>query len=72
MTKNGQLAGAGAGAAVLGNPVQSVAWLANRLADYGISLKAGEVILSGTPTAAVPVEAGDAIHLMVEGFLGSG
>lgn len=66
MTKNGQLVGSGAGAAVLGNPVQSVAWLANRLADYGISLKAGEVILSGTPTAAVPVEAGDTIHLMVD------
>jgi 2-keto-4-pentenoate hydratase len=66
MTKNGRLACTGAGAAVLGNPVQSVAWLANRLADYGISLKAGEVILSGTPTAAVPVEAGDSIHLTVD------
>jgi len=66
MTKNGQMVGAGAGAAVLGNPVQSVAWLANRLSDYGIPLKAGEVILSGTPTAAVPVEAGDSIYLTVD------
>ncbi len=66
MTKNERLAVAGAGAAVLGSPVQSVAWLANRLADYGISLKRGETILSGTPTAAVPVEAGDAIHLTVD------
>lgn len=66
MTKNGQLAATGAGAAVLGNPVQSVAWLANKMNEYGISLKAGEVILSGSALAAVPVEAGDSILLTVD------
>ncbi len=66
MSKNGRLAGTAAGAAVLGSPVQSVAWLANRLSDYGISLKAGEVILSGAAAAAVPVETGDFIHLTVD------
>jgi 2-keto-4-pentenoate hydratase len=66
MTKNGQLAATGAGAAVLGNPVQSVAWLANKMGEYDISLKAGEVILSGAAAAAVPVQAGDCIHLIVD------
>jgi 2-keto-4-pentenoate hydratase len=66
MTKNGRLAATAAGAAVLGSPVQSVAWLANRLSDYGISLKAGEIILSGAAAAAVPVDAGDFIHLTVD------
>jgi 2-keto-4-pentenoate hydratase len=66
MTKNGQLAATGAGAAVLGNPAQSVAWLANKMFEYGISLKAGEVILSGSAVAAVPVNAGDSIHLTVD------
>jgi len=66
MTKNGQLAATGAGAAVLGNPVQSVAWLANKMGEYDISLKAGEVILSGSAVAAVPVKAGDSIHLTVD------
>ncbi len=66
MTKNGQLAATGAGAAVLGNPAQSVAWLANKMFEYGISLKAGEVILSGSAVAAVPVKAGDSIHLTVD------
>ncbi len=66
MTKNGQLAATGAGAAVLGNPVQSVAWLANKMGEYEISLKAGEVILSGAAAAAVPVQAGDSIHLTVD------
>jgi len=66
MTKNGQLAGTAAGAAVLGSPLQSVAWLANKMGEYGISLRAGETILSGSAVAAVPVEAGDSIHLVVD------
>ena len=66
MTKNGKLAATGAGAAVLGNPVQSVAWLANKMGEYQISLKAGEIILSGSAVAAVPVTAGDSIHLTVD------
>lgn len=66
MTRNGQLAATGAGAAVLGNPVQSVAWLANKMGEYGISLKAGEIILSGAAAAAVPVKAGDSVHLIVD------
>ena len=66
MMKNGQLAATGAGAAVLGNPVQSVAWLANKMGEYEISLKAGEVILSGAAAAAVPVQAGDSIQLTVD------
>ncbi|RJX33850.1 MAG: hypothetical protein C4525_08235 [Desulfarculus sp.] len=66
LTKNGRLAGTGAGAAVLGSPAQSVAWLANKLGEYGIPLKAGEIILSGAAAAAVPVQAGDSIHLHVD------
>ncbi len=66
LTKNGRLAGASSGAAVLGSPVQSVAWLANKLGEYDIALKAGEIILSGAAPAAVPVAAGDSIHLTVD------
>jgi len=64
--KNGKIAATGAGAAVLGGPVQSVAWLANKLGTYGIGLKAGEIILSGSAVAAVPVEKGDSINLTVD------
>lgn len=66
MTKNGQVVSTAAGAAVLGNPLQSVAWLANKMHEYGISLKTGEVILSGSAVAPVPVEEGDSIHLTVD------
>jgi len=64
--KNGKIAATGAGAAVLGSPVQSVAWLANKLGAYGIGLKAGEIILSGSAVAAVPVVQGDSINLTVD------
>ncbi|WP_087974912.1 2-keto-4-pentenoate hydratase [Oceanobacillus rekensis] len=54
--KNGEMIDSGAGAAVLGNPLRSVAWLANSLGKYDVSLKAGEVVLSGALTAAVEIE----------------
>lgn len=66
MTKNGHLIASAAGAAVLGDPVQAVAWLANKMGEYEIPLKAGEIILSGSAVAAVPVKAGDSIHLTVD------
>lgn len=57
--KNGEFFTSAAGAAVLGNPLRSVAWLANAIGKFGVTLKAGEVILAGALTAAVSVEAGD-------------
>ncbi|WP_216827403.1 2-keto-4-pentenoate hydratase [Alkalihalobacterium elongatum] len=57
--QNGKYLDSAAGAAVMGNPVRSVAWLVNALANYGISLKAGEIILSGALSKAVPIEDGD-------------
>ncbi len=59
MEKNGEVVGTGAGAAVFGHPAASVAWLANKLGEFGIALEEGEVILSGALTAAVDAEAGD-------------
>ncbi|WP_408011318.1 2-keto-4-pentenoate hydratase [Pseudalkalibacillus sp. A8] len=59
--KNGDFVNEGTGADVLGDPAACVAWLANKLSDYGVTLKAGEVILSGALSAAVKVEKGDKI-----------
>ena len=61
LEKNGELVGTGAGAAALGNPAVSVAWLANKLAEFGLGLNAGEVILSGSLAIAPPVTSGDVI-----------
>jgi 2-keto-4-pentenoate hydratase len=62
LEKNGEVVATAAGAAVLGHPAQAVAWLANKLAAYGITLRKGEVILSGSLTAAMPIGAGDFVR----------
>ncbi|GAX90366.1 2-keto-4-pentenoate hydratase [Effusibacillus lacus] len=59
LCKNGEIMNTGVGAAALGNPAACVAWLANKLSEFGIALKAGEVILSGALSAAVNAEPGD-------------
>lgn len=57
--RNGEMIDSGAGAAVLGNPLRSVAWLANSLGKYDVALKAGEIVLSGALTSAIEVNEGD-------------
>ena len=58
-TKNGEIANTGVGAAALGNPALCVAWLANKLSEFDIPLRAGEVILSGALSAAIEAKKGD-------------
>jgi 2-keto-4-pentenoate hydratase len=57
--KNGEIVETGTGASVLGHPAYAVAWLANQLARSGLSLKAGQVVLAGSLTLPVAVQAGD-------------
>jgi len=61
LEKNGEIVATAAGAAVLGHPANAVAWLANKLAKYDIALKKGEIIMSGSFTAACPVAEGDSV-----------
>lgn len=62
LEKNGEIVNTATGAAVLGHPAQAVAWLANKLAEFDVTLKAGEVILPGALSAAVTVQAGDFVQ----------
>ncbi|WP_285320769.1 fumarylacetoacetate hydrolase family protein [Pseudarthrobacter sp. lyk4-40-TYG-27] len=55
---DGVVTGSGNGADVMGNPVAPLAWLANVLADEGVALEAGQLILPGSFTKAEPVTAG--------------
>jgi 2-keto-4-pentenoate hydratase len=57
--KNGEQVGQGGGDAVLGNPLNAVAWLSNKLWQYGVVLKKGEVVLSGALSAAPAASRGD-------------
>jgi 2-keto-4-pentenoate hydratase len=64
----GELIEEGLGKAVMGDPCLAVAWLANRLQAYGVSLKAGEVILSGAFSAAAPASKGDRFQAEFSGL----
>ncbi|QNN55338.1 2-oxopent-4-enoate hydratase [Diaphorobacter ruginosibacter] len=70
LEKNGEIVATGAGAAALGHPANAVAWLANTLGAHGIALEAGEVILSGSLAAMVPVKAGDNLRVTIGGIGG--
>ena len=59
VTRHGELVDTGAGAAVLGNPVRCVAWLANKLASFGASLHAGDIVLPGAVHRMITVAPGD-------------
>jgi 2-oxo-hept-3-ene-1,7-dioate hydratase len=49
VSRNGEVEETGLGAGVLDDPATSVAWLANRLAQYGDEgIEAGEIVLSGS------------------------
>ncbi len=65
--RNGAPAGEGIGSNVLGGPVTALTWLANELSRHGMTLRAGQVVTTGTCLAPLPIAAGEHI----EGDLGS-
>jgi 2-oxo-3-hexenedioate decarboxylase len=63
---NGDVTATAAGAASLGHPAAAVAWLARSLHAAGESLRAGQIVLSGGLTAAIPVRPGDVIVATID------
>lgn len=47
-SRNGEVEETGLGAGVLNDPVESVLWLAQRMAQYGQTIEPGQIILSGS------------------------
>lgn len=68
--KNGKQISEGVGSAVQGDPAQAVAWLANTLGAYGVTLDAGDIILSGSLVPLEDVVAGDTFEMELEGVGG--
>ena len=67
VSKNGEPLSEGYGSAVQGSPQQAVAWLANTLGAYGVTLDAGDVILSGSLVPLAPARAGDVFEMDLHG-----
>ena len=65
--KNGQFLSEGLGSAVQGSPLTAVAWLANTLSRFGVSLNAGDVILSGSLVPLEPAVSGDRFDMELHG-----
>jgi 2-oxo-3-hexenedioate decarboxylase len=61
LSVNGKCVATATGAAVQGHPAEALALAANSLAAQGDYIRAGEVVITGGLTDAVPVNAGDQI-----------
>lgn len=56
---NGEVMATGHSSDVLGNPVNAVIWLANKLHEFDVTFEAGHVILTGSFVKLVPTAPGD-------------
>ena len=65
---NGQEAGRGSGADVLGHPHEALAWLAHHLASRGTGLRAGEIVMTGSLVKTVWLQAGDEATMEFSGL----
>jgi 2-keto-4-pentenoate hydratase len=65
---NGEEAGRGTGADVLGHPHNALAWLANHLAEEGKGLHAGQIVLTGSLVKTVWLNAGDKVKMELDGL----
>ncbi|AGP61433.1 2-keto-4-pentenoate hydratase [Streptomyces rapamycinicus] len=66
LEKNGEVVATASGAASLGHPAAAVAWLVRQLAAEDEGLAAGQIVLSGGLTAAVPVRPGDVVTATID------
>lgn len=60
--RNETIEDSGVAAAVLDHPARGIAWLANKLAEHGEILRAGETVLAGSFTRPMWVHPGDTVH----------
>jgi 2-oxo-hept-3-ene-1,7-dioate hydratase len=57
--RNGEVEETGLGAGVLDDPASGIAWLANRLAQFGDHIRAGDIVLSGSFIRPIEARSGD-------------
>ncbi|TCQ99068.1 fumarylacetoacetate hydrolase family protein [Neorhizobium sp. JUb45] len=59
LSVNGETIGTANGTAVLGNPLNSILWLKQRLELYGVALQPGSLIMTGSFLRQQPIAVGD-------------
>jgi 2-oxo-3-hexenedioate decarboxylase len=68
LEKNGEVEHVGSSAAIYGHPLNSLAEMANLLAERGEFLRAGQIFMAGGATAAIHVDSGDHVRAEVDGL----
>jgi 2-keto-4-pentenoate hydratase len=68
MTRNGDLASEGNGAACMDNPLNAALWLAQKMSEQGSPIQKGDILLSGALGPMVPIEQGDEFEASIEGL----
>ena len=63
LTKNGRILASACGVEALGNPLNVVAWLANKLSEFDKEIHAGEIVSTGSLTEFFFVEPGDVVDV---------
>jgi 2-keto-4-pentenoate hydratase len=52
---DGSVVETGNTSAILGHPANGIAWLANRIAEFGVALEPGHIVLPGTCVRSVRI-----------------
>ena len=68
MPINGEVVGTGSGADVLGHPLTALAWVSNHLISRGRSLKAGDVVMTGSVVRTHWLNPGDEMTTRFNGL----
>jgi 2-keto-4-pentenoate hydratase len=59
--RNGAHIADGIGSNVLGDPRTALTWLVNELSSHGLTLKAGQTVITGTCVVPIPIAVGETI-----------
>lgn len=63
ISKNGHHIASACGSEAMGNPINAVLWLVNKLAQFGCELGAGSIVSTGSLTRVIPLEPSDAVNV---------
>lgn len=66
LERNGRPVEIGSSAAILGDPIRSLVEASRMVAEAGLTLQPGWIVLAGGATAALPLTVGDSIRVVVE------
>jgi 2-oxopent-4-enoate/cis-2-oxohex-4-enoate hydratase len=59
---SGTIAATATAAEVMGNPLNSLAWVANHLGSRGLGLRAGDIVMTGSVSKLLRPKAGDTVR----------